>query len=170
MNSADSSRIVVRPARPEEAAAVARTHVEADRETYEPIFGVKFRAVAMAQSIARWETAFVAGDVLLVAMDERRIVGMAHASERWMSALYLLASHHRLGIGRNLLSRLCEAQRARSVGEIRFQAVAENHKALAFYAAMGAREVGRKLEGEGDDAWMDVIFALATDAPALARR
>jgi GNAT superfamily N-acetyltransferase len=170
MEGAESANVSIRPARPDEAEALARVHVRADFETYAPIFGAKARQLPIAESLARWETAFVAGDVLLVADDGGRIVGMAHASERWMSALYLLATHHRRGIGRRLLSALCAALRARAVAEIGFQAVADNHSALRFYAAMGARQVGRKLEGDGDDAWEDVVLALATDAPALARR
>jgi ribosomal protein S18 acetylase RimI-like enzyme len=170
MRGVDSAGVIIRPAKPDEASAIACVHVQADRETYEPIFGEKFREVALALSVARWETAFVAGDVMLVVEDGGRIVGLAHASEHWMSALYLLATHHRRGIGQRLLSALCAALRARGVGEIGFQAVADNHNALGFYEAMGARQVGRKLEGEGDDAWEEVLLTLATDAPALARR
>ena len=160
----------IRPVRPGEARAVARVHIAADRETYAPIFGDRFREVTLAQSLKRWEAALVAGDVFLLAIDAGRMVGFAHATSDWMSALYLLASHHRRGIGARLLMDLCAELRARGVAEIGFQAVADNAGAIAFYAAMGARQVGVKLEGDGEAAWEDVVFALATDAPAALRR
>ena len=61
--------------------------------------------------------------------------------------------------------RLC----ARGVAEIGFQVVVGNLDAIAFYEAMGARPVGRKLEGEGDSAWEDVVFALATAGLTAAK-
>jgi GNAT superfamily N-acetyltransferase len=87
-----------------------------------------------------------------------------------MSALYLVASHKRRGIGTALLAALCEAVRARGIGEICFQCVAANADAIAFYERVGARRVGRKWEGEGADAWEEVVFVLATDGPAALRR
>jgi hypothetical protein len=56
------------------------------------------------------------------------------------------------------------------VTEIRFDCVAINDNAIAFYEAMGARWTGREWRGEGDDAWEEVLFALATDGPAALRR
>jgi GNAT superfamily N-acetyltransferase len=158
-----TSAVLIRPARPDEAAAIAAVHVQADRETYQQIFGARFRAVEIDRSQLRWDTALSAGDVLLVGVEAGQIVGFAHATPMWMSALYLLASHRRRGIGARLLATLCQELRGRSVAEIGFQAVADNAGAVAFYRAMGARAVGRKLEGEGDEAWEDIVFTLATD-------
>jgi ribosomal protein S18 acetylase RimI-like enzyme len=160
----------IRSVRPDEATAVARVHVRADEETYRPIMGASFRAVTMAESIARWEAALAAGDVFLVAEDEGAIVGLAHAHDDWMSALYLLASYKRRGVGRALLSELCAAVQAQGVAEIRFDCVATNDNALAFYEAVGARRTGRQTEGRGDEAWEEVLFSLATDGPAALRR
>ncbi len=162
--------VVIRPAQDDEAPAVALVHVEADRETYQPIFGPRFEAVDIDRSQLRWDTALAAGDVLLVAVETGRIIGFAHATPAWMSALYLLASHQRRGIGLRLLVALGEALRARDVAEIGFRAVADNANAIAFYEAVGARIVGREIQGEGDAAWEDILFTLATDAPAASRR
>lgn len=167
---AENRFLTTRHARANDVEAIARVHVQCDRQTYEPIFRERFREVPLVQSVTRWETAIVAGDVFLVTQAGDAIVGFAHASEQWMSALYLLASHHRQGLGRGLLSRLCAELRARGVDEIGFQAVADNANALAFYAAMGARQVGRKREGEGDDAWDEVLLTLSTASPPLALR
>jgi GNAT superfamily N-acetyltransferase len=160
----------IRPVCAGEAAAVARVHVQADAETYRPLFGAHFHAVPIEASLARWETALAAGDVFLVAEDGGQIVGFAHAHGDWMSALYLLAADRRRGVGRTLLGELCAAVQARGVAEIRFDCVATNDNAIAFYEAMGARRTGREWRGEGDDAWEEVLFALATDGPAALRR
>ena len=160
----------VRQVRVDEAEAVARVHVQADTETYRPLFGAHFRAVPIDESLARWEAALAAGDVFLVAEDEGAIIGLAHAHGDWMSALYLLASHRRRGLGMALLSGLCRAVQTRGVTEIRFDCVADNANAIAFYEAMGARRTGREWKGEGEEAWEEVLFALATDGPAALRR
>jgi GNAT superfamily N-acetyltransferase len=160
----------IRPVRAGEALAGARVHVQADAETYRPIFGARFRAVPINESLARWEAALAAGDVFLAAEEEGAIVGLAHAHGDWMSALYLLASHQRRGLGLALLSELCTAVRARGVTEIHFDCVATNENAIAFYEAMGSRRTGRRTEGEGADAWEEILFALATDRPAALRR
>jgi GNAT superfamily N-acetyltransferase len=160
----------IRAVRADEAAAVAHVHVQADAETYRPIFGARFRAAPIEESLARWTAALMAGDVFLAAEEAGAVVGFAHAHGDWMSALYLAASHRRRGIGSALLTTLCAAVRARGVAEIRFQCVADNADARAFYEAMGARRVGHKYEGEGVDAWEEVVFVLASDAPAALRR
>jgi len=165
-----TAELLIRPITADEVLAVATTHVRADRETYEPIFGAKFREVEIGRSQLRWDTALGAGDVLLAAVVSGRIIGFAHATATWMSALYLLASHHRRGIGLRLLVALCDELQTRGVSEIGFQAVAGNAGAIAFYQAVGAKAVGRKLEGEGDEAWEDIVFTLTIDAPAAFRR
>jgi ribosomal protein S18 acetylase RimI-like enzyme len=167
---ATPAAVLIRPARPDEALAVARVHVQADRETYAPIFGPHFEAVDIDRSQLRWDAALGAGDVLLIALDEDRMIGFAHAAQSWMSALYVLATHTRRGIGLRLLAAICEALRARGVAEIGFEAVATNLGAVAFYQAVGARIVGRRTKGEGEAAWEDYRFTLATDAPAALRR
>jgi GNAT superfamily N-acetyltransferase len=157
---ASGPAVVIRPARREEAHAIALVHVRADRETYAPIFGAGFQEVALEESRLRWETALAAGDVFLVAEDEGRIVGFGHATNDWMSALYLVATHLRRGIGSRLLAALRAELRARGAAEVGFKAVAGNERALAFYAAQGAREIDRRRQGEGDAGWEDVHFVL----------
>ncbi len=165
-----SGDILIRPARPDEALAVAQVHVQADRETYATIFGDRFEAVDIDRSQLRWDSALTDGDVLLVAEARGGIVGFAHATPTWMSALYLLSSHQRQGLGLGLLVALCDALQASGVTEVGFKAVAANLNAVAFYEAVGARRLGVETQGEGEAAWDDIVFALATDAPAAFRR
>lgn len=149
---------------------MAEVHIQADRETYQPIFGACFQAVEIGRSELRWESALAAGDLLFVAVEHARIVGFAHATPAWMSALHLLETHQRRGVGLALLVALCAALRERGVAEIGFKAVAGNTGAIAFYRAVGARITGRQTTGEGEAAWEDVLFTLATEAPAAFRR
>jgi ribosomal protein S18 acetylase RimI-like enzyme len=152
--------VLIRPALIHEARAVALTHVRADRETYQPIFGDAFRKVAFERSLQRWQTALAAGEALLVAEQSGRIVGFTHAADAWMSALYLLATHRRRGIGSRLLGGLRTELKARGVSEIGFQAVADNAGAIAFYHACGARQVGRKSESDAESSWEEIVFVL----------
>jgi GNAT superfamily N-acetyltransferase len=165
-----SGAVRIRPAGPDEAMAIAKAHVRADRETYQPIFGLHFQEVDIDGSQLRWDTALGAGDVLLVAEEDGEIVGFAHATPTWMSSLYLLASHQRRGLGLALLLMLCEWLQARGVTEIGFKAVTNNTNAIAFYEAVGARAIGRETQGEGAARWEETLFKLATDAPAAFRR
>ena len=154
--------ITLRSSRADEATEIAKVHVQADWETYSPIFGTKARRVDLAVSQARWASALNAGDVLLVAIEDDRIIGLGHARNDWMSALYLLASHRRRGIGARLLSELRRRLGGRGVETFGFQVVAANHDAIAFYEAQGARRLGSRMEGAGEDAWEDYIYEIAT--------
>ncbi len=162
--------VTIRDATAADVAAIAATHVQADDETYRPIFGERFRIRTLAESEARWRNALAAGDVLLVAEEGGQVVGLAHAHGAWMSALYLLASHHRRGIGAALLGALCRAVQARGIAQIQFDCVDGNLRAIAFYEAIGAHGIGRQSNGEGALAWEEIVFALATDVPAALRR
>jgi GNAT superfamily N-acetyltransferase len=162
-------KVAVRRARPLEVMATAVVHVEADFETYRPIFGYRTVRRDFAASCARWSKALAAGDDLLVAEVDGRIVGMAHASGDWLSALYLRAAHRRRGLGRRLLAHLCRFARMRGVEMLRFQVVAENHAAIGFYEHLGGRAVGRRTQSEGDQAWEDLVFELPTAALAARR-
>ena len=162
--------IVVRQAQRGEAGAIARAHVQADEETYRPIFAARFEGIELEASLARWAAALAAREDLLVATDNGALVGFGHVGGAWMSALYILASHQRLGVGSRLLGGLCERARGRGVAEIAFYCVADNAGAIAFYEAKGAMLVARKRQGEGDMAWDDVLFTLRTDLPNASRR
>ena len=144
-------------------------HVEADRETYQPIMVEGFRPRDLGEIEARWRKALEAGDDLLVLEDDGRIVGLGHVGGAWMSALYILRSHHRRGFGQALLAELCARARSRGITEIGFQCVVENVQALAFYEAQGARRVGRTTESEGATTWDEFVMSLPTD-PAGASR
>lgn len=98
--------VVIRPARPDEAQAIAAVHVQADLETYLPIFKGDYVARDPLASWARWQAALDGGEDLLAAEAGRAIVGFGHVGGDWMSALYLLSPWRGLGVGRRLLQAL----------------------------------------------------------------
>jgi ribosomal protein S18 acetylase RimI-like enzyme len=66
------------------------------------------------------------------------------------------------GVGKALLERLLQALRQRGVAEARFDVVAINAPAIAFYVAQGARRVGRCVNRDARGDTEDLIFAITT--------
>ncbi|MGH6992156.1 MAG: GNAT family N-acetyltransferase [Caulobacteraceae bacterium] len=158
--------IKIRQARREEAGAIALCHVEADWQTYAPIFGARTVKRELSASLARWEAALAAGDKIWVAQDDGRaaILGFAHLHGDWMGALYLLEAWRRRGIGTALLSEVRRRAGEQGFERIRFQVLEENRAAIAFYEARGGRSTGKVVVSEeGKDAWRDLVFEVPTD-------
>jgi GNAT superfamily N-acetyltransferase len=154
--------IDIRPATTQDVAAVAEVHVKADWDTYSPLFGAEAYRLEKPASEERWWRALKGGGLLLVATDRGAIVGLGHACGDRIDALYLLSSHHRRGIGRALLSRLLAFLHGCGVSEARFDVVAVNAAAIAFYEAHGARPVGRRINTDPRGDTEDLIFAIPT--------
>ena len=159
------SGIVIRRAGPEEAQALAEVHRAADWETYAPLFGPAAKRIDAEATLERWREALARGDIVLAAIDTDRVVGVAHIEGDLLRALYLLASHHRQGVGRRLLTTALALAAARGLTSVRFNVVENNDRAVAFYEALGARRTGRSLQrDDDDDQWWDYDYRI--DAPA----
>jgi uncharacterized protein len=154
--------IQIREAGPDDVPALARVHVQGDWDTYAPLFGCRAYALEPTASELRWRRALNDGDTLLVASDGRRIVGLGHARGARIGALYLLRSHQRRGIGKALLSALLAALNKRGVAEARFDVVARNEDAIAFYLSCGAYRVGEAINKDRRGDTTDVVFAIST--------
>jgi GNAT superfamily N-acetyltransferase len=154
--------IQIRAAAPDDIAAIARVHVNADWATYSALFGSRAYALGLGESELRWERALCEGDTLLVASDGGDIVGVGHARGDRIGALYLLRSHQRRGAGRALLRGLLAALNKQGVSEARFDVVAANKKAIAFYRAHGAYPVGRCINRDTRGDSEDLVFAIST--------
>lgn len=154
--------IEIRGATLDDVADIARVHAKADWETYAPLFGAQAYALDVAECEQRWRWALRDGGVLLVATDGGAIVGLGHAYADRIGALYLLAAYRRRRIGKALLSRLLQALHERGVSEARFDVVAVNARAIAFYRAQGARPVGRCTNRDTRGDTEDLIFAIPT--------
>src|SRR5262245_52021983 len=118
--------IEIREAALEDVPAIAQTHVRADWETYSALFGSQAYALELVESESRWRRALQDCDILLVASDDTKIIGLGHAGGDRIGALYLLASYQRRGIGKALLARLLAALNDRGIEEAHFDVVAIN--------------------------------------------
>ena len=158
--------ILIRRAAPDEAQRLAKVHRAADWETYAPLFGAAAKRLDGQATLARWRSALDDGDIVLAAIDGGAVVGVAHISGDLLRALYLLATHHRQGAGRRLLTAALAEARARGVASVRFNVVQNNDRAIAFYEALGARRIGRTLQRDADgDEWWEYDYRIDTPAP-----
>ena len=156
--------IEIREAAPDDIPAIARVHVEADRDTYSALFGPRAYALRLDESELRWRTALGDGDTLLVASCGGDIVGLGHARGDRVGALYLLRSHRRRGAGSALLRGLLSALNRQGVLEARLDVVAANENAIAFYRAHGACPVGRCINRDARGDSDDLVLSIPTAA------
>jgi ribosomal protein S18 acetylase RimI-like enzyme len=145
----------LRPARPEDAEAIAALHVRVWRETYAELATREaWDALTEDVRLARWRE--VLGDpnpcrLTLVAEQAGEVVGFGTACApteavfegrgeiRW---LHIAGGAQRTGLGRRLMSAL-----ARQLAEWGYEGcalgvVVGNAPAMAFYDALGGRRIG----------------------------
>jgi ribosomal protein S18 acetylase RimI-like enzyme len=127
--------ITIRPIRPEDAAAIAELHAEADdvRATQEQI------AAAIA---VQWQ-----GERAFVAEQDGAVVGYAclrvlpnlfdAIPYAELSELYVAAAHRRSGIGRALLRHVEAEAQARGATQLVLLTAWRNTKAHTFYQSLG---------------------------------
>jgi len=135
--------ITVRPARSDDAAAVAAVHVQAWRETYAGIFPAdELERLSVDRRTAMWGE-LLAHPGAFVACDGARIVGFVHVAPcrdedlqgaDEITSIYVLRSHHGLGAGRALMEACLEAHRSDVVA---LWVLERNGRARRFYEAAG---------------------------------
>ena len=162
--------IQIREAKLDDVPAIAQVHVRADWDTYSALFGSQAYPLEPGESELRWRRALGDGDILFVATDCGEIVGLGHARGNRIGALYLLRSHQRRGIGKALLTRLLVALKDLGIAEARFDVVAINDSAIAFYRAHGAYPVGRSVNRDSRGDTEDLVFAISTYPGAPLRQ
>jgi ribosomal protein S18 acetylase RimI-like enzyme len=154
--------IDIREAVLDDVPAISRVHIQSDWDTYSPLFGSETYALRPGDVEVRWRSAFHDGDTILVASDGDEIVGLGHARGDRIGALYLLRSHQRKGIGSALLSALLSVLNKRGIDEARFDVVAKNENAIAFYRSHGAYQIGRCINRDVRGDTEDLVFAIPT--------
>lgn len=155
----------VRPARVEDAEAIARAHLESHREAYVATgripeayiegWTLRMRAASQREHIAA-QVSGAAPSRTVVALVDGEVVGFAaagpsededRAGEWALYAIYLLEAHHGSGLGQALLDAAI-GDRAASLWVL-----AENPRAHAFYARNGFVPDG---VGKEDERWPGV--------------
>ena len=135
--------LVLRPALPEDAAAVAEVHLAARRAAPMP------PAVHADDDVRSWlagRLAPASGDEVWVAEAEGSVVGYARLHEDWLDDLYVHPRHQGQGVGAALLD-LTKARRPGGFGLWVFE---RNTPARRFYARAGLVEVERT-DGSGNE-------------------
>lgn len=170
--------IRVRPAEPDDAAAIARVQVATWRSAYGGIFPAAYLdnlndiriAAGWAESVGR------AAHLTLVAEDDALargpVVGFAHAGPgepagmAEVFTLYVVASHQRRGIGRQLLVAM-SGLLAADYSSLVIRVLVENAPARAFYAHLGGTQADtRRLHIGGRE--IDEIAYIWPDLPRLS--
>ena len=179
-----SGQVKLRPARPGDAAAIARVHVETWRAAYAGVVPDAY-LVAMTESkqALQWNTAIrraVAPEAVLVAesgdLPGGRIVGFGSCGRARkrpgmgeVFTLYVAPDWQGRGIGRRLLYGLFAKLKAGGLNEALVWVLSDN-PARFFYEAMGARRVAERQERFAGERLEEAAYAWGDLAAWLAER
>ena len=159
----------IRDARVEDAVDIARIHIDMWRIAYGEILDQEFlRQLKYSRSRLQWQAMIERRSGVLLAAESHQdgIVGFAAGgAERSrefdvdgeLMALYVLASHHRLGIGRRLVHEM--ARRFVETGRTGMAVwVLADNPARQFYAHLGGRRVKRQNLRLGERSYAEVAY------------
>ena len=165
-----SASVTVRGAQPADAGAIARVHYQSWQTTYAGILPLDVIASkAGRRSEAAWRrrlTLATVGEATFVAERGGEIVGFATCGdarhrleglEAESYALYVLQSHQRRGVGRELV-RAC-ARHFVLHGHFGFYLwVLKANRARLFYETLGGQEIGEKSERLGLHSFAEIAY------------
>jgi len=154
--------VTIRPATPDDAAAIARLHAESHRATYEPLIDGPYEPASLPDRLGEWRAALAGPGLTLVALDGVQVVGFAHAEGDRIEPLHVDRSYHRQGVGSALLRQLLDGMHARSISSAIFNVFAGNAKAIAFYEALGARRIGTETMTDAPKPYLDFVYRIET--------
>ena len=149
---------LLRQARLEDAAAIGAVHVAAWRETYPGIVPAeRLATLDPAERAGMWARSIAAGQHVTVVEDAAGLAGFALCGEQrepelgcdgeiW--AIYLLRRAQRRGLGRALMACMARALLDEGKHSASLWVMAGNAPARCFYAALGGRELLRRIMAE----------------------
>jgi GNAT superfamily N-acetyltransferase len=147
---------MIRPATPGDAARIGRLQAEVHRATYEPLIDGPYGTPPTTD----WPAILAGPDLVFVAVVDSALVGFGLARGDRIETLYVAPSHQRRGIGQALFRRLLQGLHARAIPAARFNVLARNARAIAFYEALGARQVGTEVMTDAPLPYLDVVFRI----------
>ena len=157
--------MTVRPASVEDAAAIAEIWNRYIRETAVTFTSQEKTPAGIAADIAARQNG---GMAFFVAEEASRIVGFATSFPFRSGSGYRHTLEHSVqlvqgaegrGVGRALIARIEAAARSGGVRTLVAVVSGENPQAIAFYQALGFREVGRMPEvGKKFGRWIDIVL------------
>lgn len=156
------SEVVIRPARAEDAAGIARVHVLSWRSTYQGILPERYLgSLSFGGREREWRqhlTESASKQITLVAdAGESGIVGFAEGGperegvagfDGELNALYILKDWQRRGLGRQLVTAFARELDRRGHKAMIIWVLARN-PSREFYMALGGVEVAKELEVVG---------------------
>ena len=143
--------MTIRPARPEDAAAIAEVHVAAWRSAYAGLLPAGYLArMSTVRHAAYAHAAIVAGHTVLVAEQGRDVVGFCTAgrprtpglADSEIETLYVLDDHRDQGHGRALLQAAATSLAAQGCATLFLWVLADNPSRF-FYERLGGKPVRR---------------------------
>ena len=187
MNAA-AGPVVVRPALPADAPAIAQVRVESWRTTYRGMIPDAYLdAMKVEASTALWQRVLEAapnGTSVFVAADDAGVCGFAAglmlAQRKFdldaeLSAIYLTPARQRAGVGRRLVAAVAAAQRRHGATGLLTWVIAGNRGARTFYERLGGEMLAEQpFQWDGIDlveaayGWCDLDTLAAAAASGLA--
>jgi len=152
---------VIRPARPEDAKAIAEIWNAIIRDTVITFTTAEKDPEALARMMAD-------GTPFFVAEHDGAVAGFATAGQfrggpgyahTWEHSIHVAAGARGRGVGRALMTAIEGALRAMDVHSVFAGVSGENAEGIAFHASLGYREVARLAEvGRKFDRWHDLVL------------
>lgn len=167
--------MIIRSAKAEDVASIAKCHIQSWQETYPGIMPQeKLEAMNITASMRNWQHALEHGQIFLLAEVSGTICGFASGGENRsnqgcetgigdscsaeLGALYLIQRFQKMGIGRALFESFC--REALALGHRSMVVwVAQENESCRFYAHMGGEKVDKK-----------ILKVINTDVPVIAYR
>lgn len=166
--------VILRHATPADAPAIAALHVAVWRATYRGIATREaFEKLDEQARFARWTEMLgrpATHSVTVLAEAAGELAGfatLAGSSEQVFAGrpevkfLYVAMTHREQGVGRRLMAAMAAEARRRGATGLALGVVTANAPALAFYARLGGREIGRYTDP--GPLWRSENIALAWD-------
>ena len=162
----------IRAAIPEDAASMARVHVDSWRSTYAGIVPAEYlSSLSYRNREAAWKQLLTTdrpGTSYFVAETEGDgIVGFANAGpEREgdriyrgeLYAIYILEEYQHMGLGRRLVSCVTRRLLTDGFNSMLLWVLEDNHPACRFYESLGGERVGRKTVAIGGADLVEVSY------------
>ncbi|KOO44263.1 GNAT family N-acetyltransferase [Priestia koreensis] len=142
----------IRRAVPEDAASIARVHVDSWRTTYKGIVSEDYlNKLSYRKRQEMWEGAIPKGHVFVAESPDGRVVGFASGGKERtgkfplydgeMYALYILEDYQGSGTGKKLVYQLAGDLKKAGLHAM-LTLVVENNRARYFYEALGGEKIG----------------------------
>jgi ribosomal protein S18 acetylase RimI-like enzyme len=179
--------LAIRRAAAADAAAIATVHVAAWHETYRGLFPESLlTALSVQDRTERWHRILTQPDPLMesatfvAAPGGRAVVGfgscgrqraselLAAGLDGEISTLYVLAAHHRQGLGRRLMAEMARDLKARGLRGAGLWVLRDNLGARRFYDALGGEVVGQRIDSRAPGEELDEVAYGWRDLAALA--